>query len=82
MASVSTARALDRPSSSCHSAERSPSSTAKRAGLEPAAGTWGLLEGVVVKGKGGAGAIVADRLPENPKTQDHLSLLKIEMRLR
>jgi hypothetical protein len=41
-----------------------------------------VLEGVVVKGKGGAGAIVADRLPENPKTQDHLSLLKIEMRLR
>jgi hypothetical protein len=30
----------------------------------------------------GAQAIVADGAPNNPKTQDHLSLLKIEMRLR
>jgi hypothetical protein len=30
----------------------------------------------------GAEAIVADGLPSHPKTQDHLSLLKIEMRLR
>jgi hypothetical protein len=30
----------------------------------------------------GAEAIVADGRPNSTKTQDHLSLLKIEMRLR
>jgi hypothetical protein len=50
--------------------------------MEPAVGTDGLWEEVLVKVVGGAGAIVADHRPLIPKTQDRLSLLKIEMRLR
>jgi hypothetical protein len=61
---------------------RSASSTAKRAGLEPAAGAAEPLELGLGKVLTGAEAIVADGWPNSTKTQDHLSLLKIEMRLR
>jgi hypothetical protein len=79
---VSTAKALERPSNSCHSGVRSASSTAKRAGLEPAAGAVEPLELGLGKVVTGTEAIVADRRLGNAKTQDRLSLLKVEMRLR